>query len=85
MENEEKGYYVPSEKSRTVLFLLCTFLGGFGAHRFYAGKKGSAIAQLLLTLSVVGAIISGPWVFYDWIVAMIGRFEDEFGYLISKW
>lgn len=37
-----------SSKSRLVAALLAFFLGEFGAHRFYVGKKSSAIWQLIL-------------------------------------
>ncbi len=36
-----------SEKERLVAFLLCFLLGGLGVHRFYVGKVGSGIAQIL--------------------------------------
>lgn len=39
-----------NKKSMAVAYLLWFFLGGFGGHRFYAGKNGSAVAQLLLTI-----------------------------------
>ena len=35
-----------SSKSRLAITLLSFFLGGFGAHRFYLGKIGTAIAML---------------------------------------
>lgn len=38
------------KKSMVVAYLLALFLGCFGAHRFYVGKTGTAIAQLVLTL-----------------------------------
>ncbi|WOI28731.1 TM2 domain-containing protein [Sulfitobacter dubius] len=37
-------------KSVVVAYVLWAFLGGFGAHRFYLGKTGSAVAMLLLTI-----------------------------------
>ena len=37
-------------KETGVAYLLWFFLGGFGAHRFYLGKAGSAIAMLLISL-----------------------------------
>ncbi|MDR2099152.1 MAG: NINE protein [Rickettsiales bacterium] len=65
------------QKQAVVAFLLCFFLGVFGAHRFYAGKTGSAIAQLILTLTVFGLIVSGIWAFIDGIVIICGNFTDN--------
>jgi TM2 domain-containing membrane protein YozV len=39
-----------NKKSIAVAYLLWLFLGGAGGHRFYAGKTGSAVAQLLLLI-----------------------------------
>jgi TM2 domain-containing membrane protein YozV len=39
-----------NKKSIVVAYLLWLFLGGAGGHRFYAGKTGSAVAQLLLLI-----------------------------------
>ena len=36
------------KKSSGICYLLWFFLGGFGAHRFYLGRTGSAIAMLVL-------------------------------------
>ena len=36
-----------SEKDWLVTLLLCIFLGGIGVHRFYAGKIGTGILQLI--------------------------------------
>ena len=63
-----------NKKSIAVAYLLWFFLGAAGGHRFYAGKTGSAIAQLLvifgliLTIVVVGAFLLiglGIWVIVD--------------------
>jgi TM2 domain-containing membrane protein YozV len=47
-----------------VAYVLWYFLGMFGGHRFYMGKTGSAIAQLILTITVIGSIATFIW----WIV-----------------
>ena len=36
-----------SEKSWVATLLLCFFLGGIGVHRFYVGKVGTGILQLI--------------------------------------
>lgn len=51
-------------KSMLVAYVLWYFLGMLGGHRFYIGKTGSAIAQLVLTITVVGMVVTGVW----WIV-----------------
>jgi len=75
----------PSPKSRLVALVLVIFLGMFGAHRFYAGKTGSAIAQLILTLTFFGMIVSGIWVFIDFLLILFGGFADGKGAKMSDW
>jgi len=43
-------------KSMTVAYILLIFLGSLGIHRFYLGRKGSAITQL--SLFIVGILTS---------------------------
>ena len=52
------------EKSKGVAYLLWLFFGWLGVHRFYAGKTSSGLAQLLLSLSVVGLAVTVIW----WLV-----------------
>lgn len=51
--------------SAGVAYLLCIFLGALGAHRFYLGRKGSAIAMLLIGLTLVGLVITAIWALID--------------------
>jgi TM2 domain-containing membrane protein YozV len=74
-----------SNKSRTTALLLCLFLGGFGAHRFYVGKTGTAVFQLILSLSFIGLFISGIWAFIDLIMIATGNFTDDKGETLATW
>ena len=57
-----------------VAYLLWFFIGTFGAHRFYMKKTGSAVAQLILTITIIGAIVSGIWVLIDaFLASQLGK------------
>ena len=51
-------------KNMVIAYVLWYFLGLFGGHRFYFGKTGSAVAQLILSITVFGMIATFIW----WIV-----------------
>jgi hypothetical protein len=59
-----------SPKSKTVTLLLCIFLGYFGVHRFYVGKKGTG---LLWALSA--GVFGIGWI-ADIITIALGWFWD---------
>jgi TM2 domain-containing membrane protein YozV len=74
-----------SNKKILPAFLLSFFIGVFGAHRFYVGKIGTAIVMLLLTLSFIGLIVSAIWNLIDWIMILVGKFEDKEGNTLTDW
>ena len=67
--NSPKGF-VPT-------ILLCFFLGTFGIHRFYVGRIGTGILQLL----TFGGL--GIWALVDFIMVVTGNFKDGQGLLIK--
>jgi TM2 domain-containing membrane protein YozV len=68
-----------SEKKRLVALLLCFFLGVLGVHRFYVGKVGSGIVQLL----TLGGL--GIWALIDLIMIICGAFTDNEGNAVIDW
>ena len=62
--------YPHMQKSKLVVLLLAILLGAFGAHNFYLGFTGKAVAQLLITLLTLGmlAIIPVVWALIEGIV-----------------
>ena len=58
--------------------LLCLFLGGLGAHRFYTGHTGIGVIQLL-TLGGCGI-----WALIDFIILLTGNFKDAQGHPITN-
>lgn len=65
-----------STKNWLATLLLCLFGGLFGIHRFYAGKAGTGILQLL-TFGMFGI-----WTAIDLIMILIGSFADKQGKFI---
>jgi TM2 domain-containing membrane protein YozV len=77
---QQQGWTASASDKRILpAFLLCFFFGIFGAHRFYAGKIGSAVAQLL----TIGGL--GVWTLVDLILLACGAFTDAAGNRITAW
>jgi len=69
----------PVQNMRWILAIVCFLLGALGVHRFMVGKIGSGIIMLLLTITLVGGIVSGIWCLVDLIVILTGNFTDKKG------
>ncbi len=74
-----------SDKERVVVLLLAWFLGLLGIHRFYVKRKKSAIIMLVLTITIVGGIVTVIWNIVDMIYILIGEFKDDDGLKIKTW
>lgn len=61
--------FMPAKCSRTTYVLLGLFFGGLGIHNFVAGRVGSGVAQLLITLLtgwlLLPLIVVGLWVLIE--------------------
>lgn len=68
-----------SDKKILPAFLLCFFLGCLGVHRFYVGKIGTGILQIV----TFGGL--GIWWLVDFIMIIVGAFTDKAGRKLSQW
>jgi len=66
------------QKSWVVALLLCFLLGMLGAHRFYTGKIGTGILQIL----TFGGL--GLWVLIDLIMILVGKFTTKDGQPLAR-
>jgi TM2 domain-containing membrane protein YozV len=68
-----------SPKGRLAATLLCLFFGLIGVHRFYVGKVGTGILQIL----TLGGL--GIWTTIDLIMILAGSFKDKDGKVVKNW
>ncbi len=54
-----------NKKTALVAYLLWFFVGFFGGHNFYLKRTGVAVAQLILSITVFGALITAIWILID--------------------
>jgi TM2 domain-containing membrane protein YozV len=67
-----------SDKKFLPALLLAIFLGALGGHRFYVGKTGTAVLQLL----TCGGF--GIWALIDIVMIAMGTFRDKNGLPLAK-
>ena len=57
--------FLANQKSPVVAYLLWFGFGLLGGHNFYLGRAGVAIAQLILTITIVGLLVTIVWIIVD--------------------
>lgn len=68
-----------SDKKKLPALLFCLLMGYFGAHRFYVGKRGTAILQFF----TAGGILL--WAIVDAVMIITGSFTDSQGRELKDW
>jgi len=68
-----------SPRTRTIAAVLAFFLGWLGVHRFYVGKVGTGILQIV----TFGGL--GIWTLIDFIMILVGSFKDKEGRTLTTW
>jgi TM2 domain-containing membrane protein YozV len=76
MQTQNSG---ESAKNGGLMLVLCILLGVFGAHRFYAGKTGTAVLQLC----TLGGL--GIWWLVDLLFILFAEFTDAEGKKVNTW
>jgi TM2 domain-containing membrane protein YozV len=74
-----------NKKTALVAYLLWFFVGIFGGHNFYLECTGVAITQLILSITLIGMVITVFWVLVDaflipgWIRAQNNLLATQLG------
>lgn len=65
-----------TDRNKYIAAVLAFVLGTLGIHRFYLGRTGSGIAMLVMSITVIGLLVTGPWAFVDMIRYLIMSDRD---------
>jgi TM2 domain-containing membrane protein YozV len=64
----------PDAKNRMTFIVLGVLLGALGAHNFYAGYRGKAIAQLCISVLTLGFASPMSWI---WAVIDVWTIDQD--------
>jgi TM2 domain-containing membrane protein YozV/ribosomal protein L40E len=80
---------IDSNKSRAICLVLLIFFGALGIYRFYVGKIGTGVLQIILFASCfvfnIIAIVLLIWLLGDLLAIILGNFKDSRGNYLTKW
>jgi hypothetical protein len=80
-----KLLYDANRKTLLAAYLLWLFLGVLEGHNFYLRRRRVAIAQLVLSLTIVGLLVTLPWTFWEaflipgWVRALNTELAQRLG------
>ncbi|MEG3083052.1 TM2 domain-containing protein [Sphingomonas sp. PB2P12] len=66
-----------NDRNKYVAAVMAFVIGTLGIHRFYLGRIGSGIVMLVLTITVIGIVISAPWALID-MIRYLMMSDEEF-------
>ncbi len=66
-----------NDRNKYVAAVMAFVIGTLGIHRFYLGRTGSGIIMLVLSITVIGLIISAPWALID-MIRYLMMSDEEF-------
>ena len=66
-----------NDRNKCVAAVMAFVIGTLGIHRFYLGRTGSGIIMLMLSITVIGLIISAPWALID-MIRYLMMSDEEF-------
>jgi len=66
-----------NDRNKYVAAVMAFVIGTLGIHRFYLGRTGSGIIMLVLSITVIGVVISAPWALID-MIRYLMMSDEEF-------
>lgn len=74
-----------AKKTRVVSLVLCLFMGLFGGHLLYVKRTGSAVIRIILSLTIILAIVPFILTIADIIKILSGKFNDNEKQPVTAW
>ena len=74
--SQNTGQPAPKTKDRTIAGILAILLGALGIHQFYLGNVGTAIIRIIMTITIIGAPVSGLIALVEGIIYLTKSDED---------
>lgn len=76
--NTNANQITSPQKSKVAAALLAWFLGCYGVHDFYLGYKKNGIIKIILTITIIGSLVSYIWSLVDLIkIICNGKFDSN--------